>query len=110
MCSVLFLKGPTYLTAQYNAQHNPNTYWYSFNFAGRNSIFEYAFARNPPPIPHGNTYTNLFAINRILKCDLVILIIPIIIKVSVMGTISFSFLNSLFHRFHQVNLCVLYFT
>jgi len=53
MCSVLFLKGPTYITAQYNAQHNPNTYWYSFNFEGRNSLFTYFFIKSDPPIPHG---------------------------------------------------------
>lgn len=54
MCSVLFLKAPTYETMQYHSDHNPNSYFYGFNFLGRNSVYDYAFALDPPPISHGN--------------------------------------------------------
>jgi hypothetical protein len=53
MLSVLFLKAPTYETSQLVSQHNPNAYFYSFEYEGRNSIFTYAFAVNTPPVPHG---------------------------------------------------------
>ena len=53
MCSVLFLKAPTYETSQLVSQYNPNAFFYSFEFDARNSLFIYIFAANPPPIPHG---------------------------------------------------------
>jgi len=53
MLSVLFLKAPTYETSQLVSQHNPNAFYYSFEYEGRNSIFEYTFASNPVPVPHG---------------------------------------------------------
>ncbi|KAK4035777.1 hypothetical protein OUZ56_027860 [Daphnia magna] len=58
MLSVLFLKAPTYETAQIVSQHNPNAFYYSFEYEGRNSIFEYAFAPNPVPIPHGVSHAD----------------------------------------------------
>ena len=55
MCSVLFLKGSTYETSQLASQHNPNAFFYSFEYEGRNSIYNYLFINSdsPPPIPHG---------------------------------------------------------
>ncbi|XP_046631314.1 cholinesterase 1-like [Daphnia pulicaria] len=53
MCSVLFLKGPSYEISQLVSQHNPNAFFYSFEYEGRNSIFNYVFAGNPPPFPSG---------------------------------------------------------
>ena len=53
MCSVLFLKGSTYETSQLASQHNPNAFFYSFEYEGRNSIYNYVFSGNLPPIPHG---------------------------------------------------------
>ena len=53
MCSVLFLKGPTYEMSQLVSQHNPNAFFYSFEYEGRNSIFNYLFAVNTPPFPPG---------------------------------------------------------
>lgn len=64
MCSVLFLKGPTYETTQLVSQHNPDAFFYSFEYEGRNSIFSYLFAANPPPIPHGKLAYPLFSINK----------------------------------------------
>ncbi|XP_045023594.1 LOW QUALITY PROTEIN: acetylcholinesterase [Daphnia magna] len=61
MCSVLFLKGPTYETTQLVSQHNPDAFFYSFEYEGRNSIFSYLFAMqnaNPPPIPHGVSHAD----------------------------------------------------
>ena len=63
MCGALFLKGPTYETAQYNALHNPNTYWYSFNFEGRNSLFVYMFLNADIPFPHGIKAMHLWLCN-----------------------------------------------
>jgi hypothetical protein len=53
MLSVLFLKAPTYETSQIVSQHNPNAFYYSFEFEGRNSLNDYSFSRNPVPVPHG---------------------------------------------------------
>ncbi|XP_032791458.2 cholinesterase 1 [Daphnia magna] len=58
MCSVLFLKGPTYETTKVVSQHNPNAFFYSFEYEGRNSLFTYLFAKNPPPIPHGVSHAD----------------------------------------------------
>ena len=40
-----------------NYKHNPNSYWYAFNYEGRNSLFIYLFLGNYPPIPHGSLLT-----------------------------------------------------
>ena len=58
MCSVLFLKGSTYETSQLASQHNPNAFFYSFEYEGRNSIYNYLFINSdsPPPIPHGQNF------------------------------------------------------
>jgi hypothetical protein len=69
MLSVLFLKAPTYETSQLVSQHNPNAYYYSFEYEGRNSIFEYAFALNTPPVPHG---INLIFFFSVLKDFIII--------------------------------------
>ena len=53
MCSVLFMKAPTYEMSQLVSQYNPNAFFYSFEFDARNSLFIYIFNNNPPPIPHG---------------------------------------------------------
>ncbi len=53
MLSVLFLKAPTYETSQLVSQHNPNAFYYSFEYEGRNSMNDYSFASNPVPVPHG---------------------------------------------------------
>lgn len=53
MLSVLFLKAPTYETSQIVSQHNPNAFYYSFEFEGRNSLNDYSFSMNPVPVPHG---------------------------------------------------------
>jgi len=53
MLGVLFLKSPGYETVKLNYKHNPNSYWYAFNYEGRNSLFTYLFLGNYPPIPHG---------------------------------------------------------
>ncbi|XP_046631305.1 cholinesterase 1-like isoform X3 [Daphnia pulicaria] len=58
MCSVLFLKGPTYEMSQLVSQHNPNAFYYSFEFEGRNSIFNYLFAVNTPPFPPGVSHAD----------------------------------------------------
>ena len=52
MCSVLFLKAPTYDFAQAVSSYT-NTYYYSFNYLGRHSIYNALFVLDPPPIPHG---------------------------------------------------------
>lgn len=57
MCSVLFLKSPGYETVRLHSQHNPHSYWYSFNFEARNSMFIYLFVGNWPPIPHGTPFS-----------------------------------------------------
>ena len=64
MLSVLFLKAPTYETSQLVSQHNPSAYYYSFEYEGRNSLFEYNFPSNAPPVPHG---MNLIFISRFRK-------------------------------------------
>lgn len=53
MLGVLFLKSAGYETVRLNSLHNPDSYWYAFNYEGRNSLFIYLFAGNYPPIPHG---------------------------------------------------------
>ena len=56
MLGVLFLKSAGYETVRLNAQHNPDSYWYAFHYEGRNSLFIYLFASNPPnypPFEHG---------------------------------------------------------
>lgn len=65
MCSVLFLKAPTYETTQLVSQHNPDAFFYSFEFDARNSLFIYLFAANPPPIPHGMTYPHRLTLLKI---------------------------------------------
>lgn len=52
MCSVLFLKEPTYEYAQAVSGYN-NTFYYAFNYLGRHSIYNLLFPTDPPPIPHG---------------------------------------------------------
>ena len=59
LCSVLFLKAPTYEMMQYHSDHNANSYFYAFNFEGRNSLFTYIFIRDPPPIPHGMSIVSI---------------------------------------------------
>lgn len=65
MWGVLFIKSAGYETVRLNSLHNPNSYWYAFNYEGRNSLFIYLFdARIPPvdsPIPHGMTYMERIA-------------------------------------------------
>ncbi|KZS04109.1 Carboxylic ester hydrolase [Daphnia magna] len=56
MLGVLFLKSAGYETVRLHSLHNEHSYWYSFNYEGRNSLFIYLFASNPPnypPVDHG---------------------------------------------------------
>ncbi|KAI9552097.1 hypothetical protein GHT06_022434 [Daphnia sinensis] len=53
MCGVLFLKEPSYETTQLASKYNADAFFYSFEYEGRNSIYNYVFAANPPPIPSG---------------------------------------------------------
>ena len=52
MLSVLFIKEATYQFAQASSKNQP-TFFYSFNYNARHSLFNYIFARTEPPIPHG---------------------------------------------------------
>jgi hypothetical protein len=67
MCSVLFLKGPTYEMSQLVSQHNPNAFYYSFEFEGRNSIFNYLFAVNTPPFPPGTSRISYFTSQNLVN-------------------------------------------
>ena len=60
MCSVLFLKDPTWELIQLTSQYNRNSYFYSFEFDARNSLFIYLFPGDKPPIPHGSILVFLF--------------------------------------------------
>lgn len=53
MCGVLFLKDPTYQMIKNTHRYNPDSFFYSFEYEGRNSIFIYLFPNEKPPIPHG---------------------------------------------------------
>jgi len=65
MSGVLFLKESSYINAQYSAQHNPNTYFYAFNYEGRNSLFTYFFLNSGLPFPHGKV-NKLTTFNKII--------------------------------------------
>lgn len=56
MSGTLFLKAPTYELIQLTSQYNPESYFYSFEYEGRNSLFGYLFVGNPPPVPHGKSF------------------------------------------------------
>jgi len=47
----------TVIAVKLNYKHNPDSYWYAFNYEGRNSLFTYLFLGNYPPIPHGTIKT-----------------------------------------------------
>jgi len=50
--SVFFFKGSSYRAMQLHARTNP-TYWYSFEYKGRWSLYSLLFGFKPPPIPGG---------------------------------------------------------
>jgi len=52
MCSVLFMKSPGYETVRLHSKNNPNSYWYSFEYAGKSLAF-FLFFGQWPPFPHG---------------------------------------------------------
>ncbi|EFX83387.1 hypothetical protein DAPPUDRAFT_240264 [Daphnia pulex] len=56
MCSVLFLKGPTYENSQLVSQHNPNAFFYSFDHADELIyLFIYPFPSIPPGLNASET-------------------------------------------------------
>ena len=57
LCGYLFFKWPVYNMARWAANHNSQTFLYSFNFVGRNSFFSYTFPTNPP-VPHGASHVD----------------------------------------------------
>ncbi len=54
MCSVLFFKESCHETTILHSKFNPNSYWYSFIFEGRNSLWNAVFRPPRPPMEHGN--------------------------------------------------------
>jgi hypothetical protein len=71
MLGVLFLKSAGYETVRLNSLHNPDSYWYAFNYEGRNSLYIYLFAGNYPPIPHGNRFElYIQALKNLATCNM----------------------------------------
>lgn len=53
MCSVLFIKESAYETSQLISEYEPNTFFYSFEYEGRNSMCNIYFVGDQLPIPNG---------------------------------------------------------
>ena len=50
------LRTAGYETVRLHSLHNPDAYWYAFNYEGRHSLFTYrdfTHGSDFPPIPHG---------------------------------------------------------
>ncbi|ODM98421.1 Carboxylesterase 4A [Orchesella cincta] len=64
--SVFFFKASAYQTALYQSKINNNTYWYSFDFQGRQTVWNSLFPGEVPPfrggITHGDDMIYLFYI------------------------------------------------
>ena len=56
ICSVLFLKDPTWELIRLTSPYESNGFFYSFEFDARNSLYTYLFVGDRPPIPHGNFF------------------------------------------------------
>jgi len=58
MCSVLFFKESCHETTILHSKFNPNSYWYSFIFEGRNSLWNAVFRPPRPPMEHGVSHAD----------------------------------------------------
>jgi hypothetical protein len=53
LVGTFFLKAATYEFMKYNSIHGGESYFYSFEYEGQNSVFNLLFSGETPPLPHG---------------------------------------------------------
>jgi len=58
MTGVTFIKSAGYENVMLHSKHNPNSYWYSFDFDGRYSLYFYMYFGHWPPYPHGVSHAD----------------------------------------------------
>jgi len=58
MTGVTFIKSAGYENVVLHSKHNPNSYWYSFDYEGRYSLYFYMYFGHWPPYPHGVSHAD----------------------------------------------------